>query len=229
MDRQQFKTWASDFKARFPSTGDWLINLPDDTRNLWFEEVFSMLELADCVRVNRELMKSGELEAYQREKMPTIFFKRCQEIEYERDQVRLRRLHEKRNADRQRRGLSFTQAILSRFDPCMLRAYDEVVSAMQSAKKRGEPMSGQQIRDLAGRIMDEYDTNEDDELSSVTYKCLSCRDSGFVSYRDPSGRPFAGACDCSAGDKRRESFKLNGKTLGRTSQNVATEWEVHAD
>lgn len=223
MDRAEFKKWACDFRARFPASGDWLINLPEETRDVWFEDVFSLFDLADCLQVNRELMRSGEIEAYQREKIPTVFMRRCQEIAYEREQVRVKRMLERRKA--QRSG-SFHDGLLQGFSPCMLQAYSETLIAMQDARSRGEPMTDSEVCAYARELMDRYDTATDDELSRPTYKCLTCCDSGYVSFDDEQRRRMVGHCDCEAGIKRRDAWRASGRSLARASANRTVEWDI---
>jgi hypothetical protein len=80
MTRDDFKDWMKDFRARFPQSGTWLYGLDRDTLRTWFDDVFSNFELRDAKAVNYQLMMGdGEIEAWQRERLPAIYIRRMQE------------------------------------------------------------------------------------------------------------------------------------------------------
>lgn len=87
MTRDEFKTWADDFKARFPETGLWMSKLPKETRDVWFSDYFAELELRDCLAVNHLLVQQPEdIDGFKRERIPGVFVKRCQQVNYTRQQ-----------------------------------------------------------------------------------------------------------------------------------------------
>jgi hypothetical protein len=108
----------------------------------------------------------------------------------------------------------------------MLRGYQEAMLAINEAANRGEPMSGQAISDLVGKLMEEFDDNPDDDLGQPAYKCRPCQDSGFQSHEDRSGRKFAGHCDCEAGLARKAAYEANGRSLGRGGIGKVVVWDV---
>ena len=85
MTRDEFKTWADDFRLRFPDTGLWISKLSREARDVWFSDVFAALDLRDCLAVNCKLMADpSELEGYNRERIPGIYIKRCAQMRHDR-------------------------------------------------------------------------------------------------------------------------------------------------
>jgi hypothetical protein len=213
MTRDEFKTWFEDFRARFPETGLWMSKLPKATRDLWFNDYFSSLDLRDCLAVNHHLMETPEaLEAYNREKLPGVFLKRCQEVSYDRQ-------HRE-----SRHGLSRDAEVYAgkeHFDTSMGKIL-RMVEARQREhlEKTGERMSDAERKVLVDELFAEYDTSDD--RSGPRYRCHLCRDTGLCSYDDHKGRQIVGHCRCELGDKKRTSFEKNKKRLGPAMQFATT-------
>lgn len=84
MTAEEFAKWLTDFGRRFPDAGAWLRE-KRATQDIWFKDCFSSLELTDCVAVNMQLMASGRLnESWNRDRIPSIYLKRCAEIRHDR-------------------------------------------------------------------------------------------------------------------------------------------------
>lgn len=228
MNRTEFKEWLDHFRLRFPATGEWMAGLATGTIAAWFEDVFATLELRDCLAVNVQLAKDGELAAYDRERIPSIFIRRAQEIAHER-----RRREQTRNptADTEfirrarERGLDPFSTIRS--DRIMGQAFRTIQQSMSERRDRGVKLTQEIIHDLTEQAFaDNYDADADDALDGPRYRCLRCFDTGFVSYRDNQGRPMCGHCECDAGIKKRDQLQWpSGKRIGPQSHGVV-EWSV---
>lgn len=223
MDREEFRKWAIDFGERFPASGDFLGSLPSATREKWFDEIFAGLTLADCLEVSRRIMAQGDLAAYQREHIPSIFIKRCSELKWERDLAAKKRADEQFKKEQGENSFAGTRA---RFTPIMKRILKRVEFAQReySETHGGEWMPDADRRQLLDELFDELDTDPDDRESQPRYKCLECRDTGFVSFRDDRGRPMCGHCGCERGIKRRDQFTNEGRTLGAANPTEVKEW-----
>lgn len=217
MTREEFKTWADDFSKRFPASGDWLGGLSTATRQVWFEDCFSSLELRDCLAVNRQIMLAGELEAYRREHLPAIFIKGCQDLAHAREQRA-----EARRPQQREESLSGTKRT---FTPVMRRVLNRVESEQRRYRQDhvGERMPDSDCLSLVDSLMRQLD-QDDDETTSPRFKCLDCRDSGFVHFRDSKQRPMCGHCSCALGISRRDAFHEHGRVLGAAVQDKAVEW-----
>lgn len=236
MDRHEFQEWAADFRKRFPTTGDWLYSLPEGTRDVWFEDCFKQFELRDCLAVNLQLMQEGELEAWQRERLPGIFIRRVPLLNYARKQRQ--REHEARKAEAKRRsrvphrgkvGKLFTGA----FTPNMLKCHLHVISAMDAYREKyGAPLNDEAIAAKVEEAFDQFDTLPDDDEDLPRLKCVDCRDSGLVSYIDEeNGNRYAGVCECSAGREAAERWRQAKRPIGRAivasqANSGAVEWDV---
>lgn len=227
MDKVDFREWARHFVTRFPVTGAWFMGLQPEVRDAWFDDVFSTLELRDCMAVNAALMADGELAAYDREKIPSIFIKRCQEVRHAR-QAKERKTHPPADEDfvrrAKRRGGDPFESI--RGDRIMGRAFGIVTGQMRELKDAGKPVNDEVIHELVERAFEEnYDEAEDSALDEPSYKCPKCCDTGLRSYRDSQKRPMVGHCDCTRGIVKRDQLKwASGRTLGPASHEVV-EWE----
>lgn len=220
MDRSEYQAWAMDFAKRFPKSGEWLFALPADTRNCWYDEIFAALELRDCLDFNRELMASGDLQAFQREHIPAIVRDGARKIRHERtkDDHKEREWQRKQ---RQRGGDTF--ATITN-DEIMGPAFRNVTAKMQ--EWRNENGNERVPNDLIHQWTEEEfeKAQDDDERRQPRYKCLTCRDSGFVSFRDGKGRPMSGHCSCDKGSARATSWKNNRKQLGPAPSSVNPQW-----
>lgn len=69
-------------------------------------------------------------------------------------------------------------------------------------------------RALVDDLFAKYDTT--DEREGPRYRCLRCRDTGFVSYEDHKRRSMVGHCVCQQGLSVRDEFKfkLSGNRIG---------------
>lgn len=85
MTKQEYAQWLDDFSKRFPDAGAWLKSRPA-TLQVWFDDCFSSLEYTDCRAVSIKLMESGGLnEAWNRDKIPSIYLKQCGVIRADRE------------------------------------------------------------------------------------------------------------------------------------------------
>lgn len=231
MDRKEFGEWAADFARRFPSTGDWVRNLPQETRDVWFDDCFSRFELRDCMAANLQLMTDGDFEPWQRERLPAIFIRRVSQIRYERTQRQQEVAARKEAAKRrkQQRGGSFAAGLTKHFTPSMLKTFDEVRGHMDTHRERtGERMPDHRVEELVDIAFNRYDTNDDDPTNGPRFKCATCQDTGFVGFRDEDGVPYAGHCTCEIGLKRRDDFRSEGRELGMSPsmKRDVVEWDV---
>ena len=130
MDKSEFATWVQDLKRKLPETGAYVGQLPADVQQAWFEDVFSRFDLRDAKAWTYQIFSGErELEAFKRERLPALFARGVQEIDY-------RRRQREQAPDRSHVGA--TQNIKS--DAVMGRAYREVTARMSewSAKNEGQ-------------------------------------------------------------------------------------------
>lgn len=150
MNKSEFARWMKDFRTRFPATGNWVTGLDKETLKCWYEDVFAAFELRDALAVNEQLMTDGELEAWQREKIPAIFIRKLQEQSWRRRQRELDAKAEKAEAERRqriaqqrRRGGSDARQmpLTGTFTAPMRVAYDDLVKIRADHQaKHGQPM-----------------------------------------------------------------------------------------
>lgn len=128
MTADEFREWLLDFARRFPATGEWASKLPEETLDIWFDEVFSLIEVADAFGASRAIMAQGGIEAYKRESLPAIVSKLANNIAYERrERVRIKK---ERAAMPARRGKGFD--VTSGFDSGMKKAFRRVLEAKEA-------------------------------------------------------------------------------------------------
>lgn len=209
MTRDEFRSWYTDFAARFPDTGDWLSKLSAETRDLWFTDVFAHLDLSDCRAANIRLMETGELEAWKRERIPAIVSKTAGEIAWQRnqrqEQIKQRR-HLRRSGTVQ--NLSEVGSIYSS------EPYRRLRTLMTAWKRENENMelTPEVIHDLTKQVFE--DELATDPHAGPRFTCPVCKDTGFVGYRE-DGKTYAEHCSCERGLTRKTNFKERGRTLGR--------------
>lgn len=234
MTREEYSEWALHFARRFPTTGKWLMELPGDTRDAWFTEVFSELELRDCLAVTIMLVSSGELAAYDREKLPAIYVKKSREVQYLRefrasqrrskpDEEFIRRSKELRGGD----GYE-TIRRCSIMGPAFTFVMDRI-RGWQTTHE-GHVIDADTMREFVDEAFVNVPSDDDYAPDGPRYKCPKCFDTGFVSYRDSRDRPCAGHCECDTGNRKGETLKWDsGRRLGPVPQTEAVEWEWDND
>lgn len=208
MTRDEFADWIAHFATRFPTTGDWVLALPRATLDVWFGDVFERLELRDCLAVNVSLMESGEIEAWQRERIPSLFIKRCQDIAYARRQ-RENRLSEEESVERHTMRAAAG------------RAFRDTLAEVRRRRESGQDVD---VASIVDTIMAQVDDDAEEHDSGRWVKCSDCQDSGLVSFRDHKGRPYAGHCTCEKGIAKRDAYNARGRTLGMAPQQGVREW-----
>ena len=199
MKLDQFKTWITDFRKAFPTSGQWLESRSSDTLLYWFDAVFESLELDDCMSATRRLMTAGEFQAFDRERVPAIIAKLAQDIAYERK--------ERQIAVKERKRREMSRPGTPEFTSSMGAAFRSLLAAKET---RG------MTREETERFVEEYidEHYETDELDEPRYRCLTCRDLGTVSFVDDYGRTSVGHCDCSSGQNVSERSWKSGRRLG---------------
>ena len=135
MNRNEYTKWANDFRKMLPDTGAWLFARTQETRDFWFDEVFSKLDLADCQAATLKIMDEP-IPATQRERIPAIISKHCAEICYQRRE-NARRTHERKRTRQVRQGngcVSYT----ANFDAGMKRAYNGLLDYMREYRTENQ-------------------------------------------------------------------------------------------
>lgn len=146
MTAEEFREWLLDFARRFPSTGEWASKLATETLDMWFEEVFSNIELVDAYGASRAVMAQGGIEAYRRESLPAIISKLANNIAYERrERVRMKRERDTRPA---RRGQAVN--LTGSFDPGMKKAFRMVLKA----KEDNPGITKEEIREIIDSVIE---------------------------------------------------------------------------
>lgn len=218
MERHEWMDFMTDFTARFPSTADWLRKLPVETREIWFTDVFSVIDYRDAIQVSRQLMESDEeLEAFKRERIPGIYLKRTGMIRQDREE-RHRELE--RRKQRGKYGRRDVTPVLGRIQEIIGR------TVALYREQHGERMPQEELEQLVDTLFDEHDVIADDDLKLPRFKCPECLDAGFIGYRKES-RPYVGHCECQRGHDMRDRFKERGRTLGSAAVALGrvVEWQ----
>lgn len=136
MNRQEYTKWANAFRNMYPDTGAWLFTLPDATRDMWFREVFSKLEIAD-VQAATLLMMDDFHALRDRERIPAILAKLAGEVAYKRrERERAIQLRKFQHVQEQQRGkaVDFTR----HFDSGMKAALCELESKMKAYREEND-------------------------------------------------------------------------------------------
>jgi len=205
MIKSEFITWRNDFKARFPDIGVW-IESHKDTLKIWFDDVFCNYPLEECLEVNRRLMSQG-IESFDRQKIPAMVAKLAQEINWERSEAAKQKQSDiRREADRKRKEYK------SPVTGSMRQALEEMNAWTDNFKV--EFGREAYLSERRKWLDDWFEKNDDsDPQDEPRYRCLRCRDTGLVSYRDEKKRYTCGHCDCAKGISERDRY-FNAKKPG---------------
>ncbi len=205
MTPKEFLDWMADLGRRFPQTGEWLKAQPPETRAAWYDDVFAGIEYRDAVAVNQLLMRGqGDIEAWQRERIPAIYIKRTAELRYDREQ--------RTAATKSREEQPQLSGTRRSFDSGMRRVLARIERQFRAYR---EEHDGQRMPDDAKQsVIDEacQDITDDGANFEGRYRCLTCLDSGWVSFRDDNGKPMTGVCRCERGKKREQNWNDRRKT-----------------
>jgi hypothetical protein len=91
MTREEYNRWYQDLARRAPSLQQFVEQVadPNGTMACWFDDVFSHLDLADCIQVNLALC-TGDLEKPWGGDLPAFFRNETRKIAYHRNERRER-------------------------------------------------------------------------------------------------------------------------------------------
>ena len=211
MTRDEFKTWGFDVLKRLPETGRYVTELPRDTRDCWFEDVFANLELRDCIAANQRLMSTG-IKAFDRERLPAIISGHAQAIAFERRERE--RVVAERKRRRLQRGILFDDAAAESFDPLMRRCFIALCDYQRCHREEhAQSISAEQRREYVANYFVENGTISIRPENEPRCKCIYCRDTGFVPVERDDRRMY-GHCRCDKGERVHERFSNTRNGIG---------------
>lgn len=214
MQRDEFKTWHDDLARRLPETAAYIAGLPQESRDMWFAEIFESHELRDALALNAKMFASGEGTAkYARDELPSLFCRMLRDQRYDREN---RAESAKRQSrERKRRGRATGVASVDvtatvRSDPVMTRMLEYVQDRIREYRQEtAQQPPGELLSRWADQSSKKFDTLPDDEYGR--FKCHRCLDHSVVTFQR-DGATYVGACPhCDAGRARAGRQYTNSK------------------
>ena len=200
MDHAESKQWIADLARRMPDLAKHVRGMPDETKRLWHDEIFSKHELRDALAMNRKLFETGEGGSrWERDKIASVFIRHLSEISYAREQ-------RERTQRRETRGAQ--QRVKS--DPVMAAMTDYVAAKCVAFKRDHDAYpTDEMFRQWSEEASERFDKAADDERAGPRYRCRDCSDTGYASQDDGS----VGCCLCDTGKQRFKSWCDAGKRI----------------
>ena len=192
----EFDVWVKDFRSRFPDIGSWMADHPE-TMKIWLGEVFSKIQLQDCLAANK-LLLADHVGRFDRERLPALIRKYALDLAWERAQA-----SKQKAAD----AVRSTEAQYKRpFDAGMRAAMRALEGWQEDFKiENNRRCTDVERRTFVDQWFAEHDRS-DPTTNEPWFKCNRCLDTGQVSYRDEKARPYVGHCDCEKGLSERDRF-----------------------